>query len=32
MLEEIHTLFDSHNTAGTVSLDYDTLVYYGHLS
>ena len=32
MLESLQVLFDLHNTGGTVSIDYDTVVYYGHLS
>lgn len=32
MLDAITALFDDHHTDGTVSLDYDTLVYYGQLS
>jgi SAM-dependent methyltransferase len=32
MLRAIEELFETHNEDGTVSLDYDTLVFYGRLS
>jgi SAM-dependent methyltransferase len=32
MIEDLQRLFETHHSAGTVSLDYDTLVYYGQLS
>ncbi len=32
MLRELQRIFDEHQTNGRVSLDYNTLVYYGQLS
>ncbi len=32
MLQELRSLFDTHQRGGRVSLDYDTRVYYGRLS
>lgn len=31
MIDELHRVFDAHQQAGHVSLDYDTRVYYGKL-
>lgn len=32
MLRELRRIFEAHQVSGRVSLDYNTLVYYGHLS
>jgi hypothetical protein len=32
MLGELQRIFDAHQVNGHVSLDYNTLVYYGQLS
>jgi SAM-dependent methyltransferase len=32
MLDELRALFDAHQQDGRISFDYDTLVYYGHLT
>lgn len=32
MLEELRAVFDAHQSAGSVAFEYDTRVYYGHLT
>lgn len=32
MIDELETLFEIHSTDGTVRIDYDTVVFYGHLT
>lgn len=32
MIRQLHSIFESHQTGGEVCLDYDTRIYYGHLS
>jgi SAM-dependent methyltransferase len=31
MIEQLHAIFDAHQSGGQVSFDYDTMVYYGRL-